>query len=192
VQKLTPKLACPGRFSYNKCQVDQREIVKKLEEYFREENRAHYHQRKKVHESRESLTDEEWWDELIERTKSIRPQMLSIFERNKEEMISKRFQTIDSEEGFREKAIQRQVMELLPHISSVRSEMGESDLLTEDQIRLAKLRQTANSESDGVRRSIIARGKDDLDQLEDFGGEVESDFIQTMIESQLQRREELN
>ena len=170
--------------------MDQREIVKQLEEHFREESKGHYHHRKKIQESRESLTDQEWWDELIDRTKSIRPQMLSIFERNKDEMISKRFQTIEAEVGFREKTIQKKVMELLPYISSVRSEMGEYDILTEDQIQLAKVRQSANS--GGVGRSIIIKGKEESGPLEDLDGGVETDFIQSLIDSQLRRQEELN
>ncbi len=168
--------------------MDQREIVKKLEEHFREEERGQHDYRKRIHEDRLSLTDEDWWDELIERTKSIRPQMLSIFERNKEEMISKRFQTIQSEEGFREKKIQQKVMEILPHVTAIRFEIGEIGSLTQEQIQLATLKLESQSR-EKERNPFIAKTKDSS-APED--SDVEVDFIQNLIDFQIRRQEELN
>ena len=122
--------------------MDQKHLVKQLEEHFRNEDQGQLDHRKRVHEQRGSQTDEEWWKELIERTKSIRPQMLDIFERNKAEMIAKRFETVSSELGFREKMIQRRVMALLPHVTAVRLEKAEDGDLTDHQIQLAQLRQS--------------------------------------------------
>ena len=168
--------------------MDQREIVKKLEEYFRAEEKSQHEYRKRVHEDRQSLTNEEWWDELIDRTKSIRPQMLLIFERNKEEMISKRFQTIQSEEGFREKRIQQKVMELLPHVSAIRLEISEIGSLTHEQIQLATLRLESQSR-ENTRNPFDAKSKD---RGEDDDSGDEDDFIQNLIDIQIRRQEELN
>ena len=123
--------------------MDQRQLVRSLEEHFRKEDEEAYEQRKRVHAEREAVSDDEWWAELIELTKNIRPTMLEVFERNKVEMISKRFETIQSEEGFREKSIQRRAMDLLPYVSSLRADHDESGPLTEDQISLATLKMEA-------------------------------------------------
>jgi hypothetical protein len=168
--------------------VDQREIVKKLEEHFREEEKSQHEYRKRIHEDRLSLTDQEWWEELINRTKSIRPQMLSIFERNKEEMISKRFQTIHSEVGFREKLIQQKVIELLPHVSAIRVEIGVTGDLTVEHIQLAALRFEAQSRE--KERNNSSAKPTDIGTQEDT--EVEVDFIQNLIDIQIRRQEELN
>ena len=66
--------------------------------------------------------------------------MLEIFERNKEEMISKRFETIRKETDYQEKIIQKQVMGLLPHVSAVRADMEAYGDLTAEQIQRAEIR----------------------------------------------------
>ena len=120
--------------------MDQRELVRQLEEHFRNESQAFIDQRKRIHQEREALSDEAWWDQLVERTRAIRPQMLEIFERNKEEMISKRFETILKETDYQEKIIQKQVMGLLPHVSAVRADMEAYGDLTAEQIQRAEIR----------------------------------------------------
>ncbi len=169
-------------------EMDQRELFRQLEEHFRNEDRAQLDQRKQIHLERESISDDEWWEELIERTRKIRPQMLEIFERNKIEMIAKRFLTISSEEEFREKVIQKRVMELLPHLSALRLENDEQGKVTDDQIRLAILRQTTVSEANAKNHFPVSESmtKNQLDS------DSQSNFIENLIELQLRRKEELN
>ena len=132
--------------------MDQRELVRQLEVHFRKVDQILHDHRKKVHEERGAISDEDWWAELIERTRGIRPQMLEVFERNKHEMIAKRFQTVSSEEGFREKMIQRRVMELLPFVSVIRAERGENGDLTSEHIRLASLKMCAEHIESGLSK----------------------------------------
>ncbi len=157
--------------------MDQRELVRSLEEYFRKEEEEAHQLRKKVHAQRESISDEEWWAELIERTKNIRPTMLEVFERNKVEMIAKRFETIQSEEGFREKSVQRRAMDLLPYVSSLRSEQGDIGPLTEDQISQA----TTKMEAASLKLASQAEAKSDKTakrfELSEMSSEQLSDWI---------------
>ena len=153
--------------------MDQRKLVKQLEDHFRKEEQAHLDHRKRVHEVRGSQTDEEWWDELIERTRRIRPQMLAIFDKNKEEMISKRFHTISSEEGFREKQIQKRVMELLPYISAVRSERAEEGDLTKDQLHIAKMRLVGETS----KASVVQFEKQIEKESDPFKREILKKFV---------------
>lgn len=166
--------------------MDQRQIVKLLEEHFRKEDKDLHDHRKRLHEERVSISDEEWWDELIERTRAIRPQMVEVFERNKEDMILKRFHTISSEEDFRERMIQKRVMELLPFVSAVRAETEETEL-TDEHIRMALLRKTAKEIESSQSKAVVRDPHLDSERREDS-----IDFIDNLIKLQLKRKEELN
>ena len=154
--------------------MDQRQLVKRLEEHFKNEEQAQLDHRMRVHEERGSQTDDDWWDELIERTKSIRPQMLGIFERNKSEMIANRFKTASCELGFREKMIQKRVMEMLPHITAIRAEMSEHGDLTDHQVQLAQVR---------LSEQVAVIDSSKLEPSKEIG---------KLIDEQLRRQEERN
>lgn len=139
--------------------MDQKELVRQLEAHFRKQDQAVHDHRKQVHAERQSLSDEEWWEQLVANTKGIRPEMLAIFERNKAEMIAKRFQTVSSEEGFREKQIQRRTMELLPYVSAVRADREETGDLTEDQIHIASMRKSSQEIDSGLTKLEAGRDK---------------------------------
>lgn len=120
--------------------MDQRELVRQLEALLRQEDEDALRKRNEVQVQRDSLSDEEWWDQLVEQTRSIRPQMLAIFERNKAEIIAKRLETTKSEVGYYEKQIQKKVMMILPHLSAIRSDQGLTGDITQEQIEAARQR----------------------------------------------------
>ena len=168
--------------------MDQKQLAKQLEAHFRAEDEKLHDQTRKSRREQDLVSDEEWWHRIVTDTKSIRPQMLSIFERNKEEMISKRFQKNQSEEGFREKRIQQKVMELLPHVSAVRFEICEIGSLTQEQIQLAISRLESHSRVN-ESNPFNAETKD---RSENEDSNIEVDFIQNLIDIQIRRQEELN
>ncbi len=120
--------------------MDQRELVRQMEAFFRKEDEEALQKRNEVQVQRDSLSDEEWWDQLVEQTRSIRPQMLTIFERNKAEIIAKRLETTKSEVGYYEKQIKQKVMMLLPHIMVIRSDRGITGDVSREQIEAARRR----------------------------------------------------
>jgi hypothetical protein len=171
--------------------MDQRQIVQRLEEHFRNEDKALFDQRNRVHEERSSVSDDEWWAELIEQTRSIRPQMVEVFERNKQDMISKRFQTAKSEEDFRLKTIQRRVMDLLPFVSIIRIELNAEGDLTVDQIQLALARKTQQEIESAQAKTAVSGVDLDFKVSSDDSNEP-IDLIDSLIEQQLRRQRELN
>ena len=138
--------------------MDQRELVHQLEGHFRKEDALLQERLRASRQEQDALSDEEWWDQLVARTKEIRPQMMEVFERNKEEMIRNRPKRIGSEEAFREKTIQRHVIEILPFVAAYRDETNSSGDLTDDQIYVATMRRHA--ETTKVNIDLMEKGKD--------------------------------
>lgn len=125
--------------------MDQRELVRQLEAHFRKEDAMLLEHWRATRHEQDSLSDEEWWIQLVSKTEGIRPEMMAVFERNKEEMIRNRPKRIGSEEGFREKNIQKKVMELLPYVSKFRAEREAVDDITDEEIYVASMRMHAES-----------------------------------------------
>ncbi len=164
--------------------MTQQELVRRLEEHFRKEEQTLMEQREQVHEQQQQLSDEEWWQRVIADTVSIRPEMLQVFERNKEQMIANRFKTLSSELDFREKIIRSRVMELLPFVSALRKEQDSVGELTDEQIQQASVNMelanikamsatmeaSVDKQTDPRKRMILeqltANAKEDLIDLE--------------------------
>ncbi len=143
--------------------MDQKQLAKQLEAHFRaEDEKLHEHERKSRLEQ-DLLSDEEWWARIVSDTASIRPFMLEVFERNKDEMIKNRYKRHGAEEGFREKNIQRQVMELLPYVATHRAENGASGDLTSDEVYVAFMRKSAESAKSAI--SQFETGRDKIENL---------------------------
>jgi hypothetical protein len=169
---------------YNWPYMTQQELVRRLEEHFRKEEQTLMEQREQVHEQQQQLSDEEWWQRVIADTVSIRPEMLQVFERNKEQMIANRFKTLSSELDFREKIIRSRVMELLPFVSALRKEQDSVGELTDEQIQQASVNMelanikamsatmeaSVDKQTDPRKRMILeqltANAKEDLIDLE--------------------------
>ena len=120
--------------------MPENELEQQLEQFLRKRDKDFVDHRKKHHQEQDSLTDEDWWAQLIERTQAIRPQMLPIFERNKSEMIAGRHKTAKQESEYREKQLRKKVLELLPLIYIVREDLGATGPLDEMQVEAAMLR----------------------------------------------------
>ena len=120
--------------------MDDKAIRSQLEQMLRDEDRALVVARKKQLDEMAALSDEEWWQHLILQTKEIRPQMIEVFERNKEAMIAGRDKPAKQEIEFREKAIQRRIQELLPFLMELRLETGATGNLTRQQFQIANER----------------------------------------------------
>lgn len=164
--------------------MTQQELVRRLEEHFRKEEQTLMEQREQVHEQQQQLSDEEWWQRVIADTVSIRPEMLQVFERNKEQMIANRFRTVSSELDFREKTIRSRVMELLPFVSALLKEQEVEGELTDEQIQQASVTMnlanikamTATMEASVEKQSnprkrmileqLVGNAKEDLIDLE--------------------------
>ena len=117
--------------------MDDKAIRSQLEQMLRDEDRALVVARKKQLDEMAALSDEEWWQHLILQTKEIRPQMIEVFERNKEAMIAGRDKPAKQEIEFREKAIQRKTQELLPLVMELRLETGATENLTKEHFQKA-------------------------------------------------------
>jgi hypothetical protein len=141
--------------------MDQRELVRQLEAHFRAEDEKLHEQMRKSRQEQDSLSDEEWWARIVSDTASIRPFMLEVFERNKEEMIKNRYKRLGSEEGFREKNIQQKVMELLPYVAAYRSETDANGDLSTDEIYVATMRKSSE-----VTKSAMAQFEAGKSQIE--------------------------
>ncbi len=139
--------------------MDQRELVRQLEAHFRaEDEKLHEHMRKSRKEQ-DSLSDDEWWARIVADTIGIRPFMLEVFERNKEEMIKNRYKRHGAEEGFREKNIQRKVMELLPYLATYRAETGATGDLTSDEIHVSSMRKSSEFSKGAIAKIEAAKDR---------------------------------
>ena len=145
--------------SYTMNGMDQRELVRQLEAHFRAEDEKLHDLMRKSRQEQDALSDEEWWARIVSDTRGIRPEMLEIFERNKDEMIKNRPKRIGSEEGFREKNIQRQVMELLPYVATYRAETGAIGDVTDEEIFVATHRKSSEFGKSYLGKSEEAKGK---------------------------------
>ena len=135
-------------------------IRAQLEAMLRAEDRSYVEVRKKQLAADSALTDEEWWQRLVEQTSGIRPEMIEVFERSKAEMIAGRHKPAKQEVEFREKMIQRKTLELLPFVMELRIETGATGHLTKEQLSIAQVRFSGE-----LSKSMLGQIEGTLDKI---------------------------
>ena len=191
--------------------MDQREMLRQLEEHFRHEDERLAEHRQRVREQQEAISDEEWWEEAKAKMGKMRPEFLEMMERNKAEMIKNRSLNFLSDETFRERRIKRQAAELLPFVAALRSESEASGDITSDEIAkasmrmsakqidsgLSKMEQNAHKIEDPWRRQMVEKftelGREDQKDLQRFQGDepLTDELVNEVTDKLLERSHEM-